>query len=354
MREVYKVKHFPESVTYSFEYQQEHFWRCRYTSSDAMSLYYKILLPLEVKPVSIKPETISGTNNIFTIGCYQTIPGGKYPFIEVDVVYEHINNDIDTSDWGEYILDLLGEEILHRKYYYSVSGRYADFLTKKYINNETVISRARIFKNYDFEHKGANLIIVKASCNEDNYELLAEDLFHCVKFFILINDSKWHLAEELKSINLDVPANYSFYYPASWLYSERYNNEKMSYYSLTLKDESRVYGIIDGYFLYHDATIDKEQICSLITSNLKNNHYSDIKKILLEKSKSIFNKNITELWKGELKVNDLERGDNILVIFAGKTQKNWFYIIGSLPPKKSKFRILGSRKTSDRHYFKFT
>ena len=90
--------------------------------------------------------------------------------------------------------------------------------------------------------------MVKACCNWKDYESLAEDLFHCVNFFTLINDSKWHLAEELKSINLDVPANHSFYYPASWLYSERYNNEKMSYYSLSLKEESNVHGIIDGYF----------------------------------------------------------------------------------------------------------
>ncbi len=39
------------------------------------------------------------------------------PFTELDVVYEHINNDIDTSDWGKHILGLLGEKILYCKYY---------------------------------------------------------------------------------------------------------------------------------------------------------------------------------------------------------------------------------------------
>lgn len=65
-----KIENPPESVTYGFEYQKEHFWRCRYTSSEVTSLYYKKLLPLDVKPVSIKPELISGTNSSYTIYRY--------------------------------------------------------------------------------------------------------------------------------------------------------------------------------------------------------------------------------------------------------------------------------------------
>lgn len=332
-----KFKNFPESVTYSIEHQNEHFWRCRYTSSQVTSLYYKILLPQDVKPVRIKPELIAGTNNLYAIGCYQTISGAKFPFTEVDVVYEHINNDIDASDWGEHILGLLDEEILYCKYYYSVSGRYADFLTKKDIDNETITSRIRVFKNYDFENNRANVIMVKACCNWKDYESLAEDLFHCVKFFTLINDSKWHLAEELKSINLDVPANYSFYYPASWQYSERYNNEKMSYYSLSLKEESNIYGFIDGYFLYHDATINKEQVCKLIVSQLKENNHLEIDEISLRERKDIFNKNIEELWTGELKAKNARNEEGMSVVFCGKIQGSWFYIIGSFALQKQNF-----------------
>lgn len=73
MRESNNKPSFPESVIYSFEYQEEHFWQCRYISSEVTRLYYKILLPLDVKPVSIKPELIAGTNNLYAIGCYQSI-----------------------------------------------------------------------------------------------------------------------------------------------------------------------------------------------------------------------------------------------------------------------------------------
>ena len=143
---------------------------------------------------------------------------------------------------------------------------------------------------------------------------------------------------------MDVPANYSFYYPASWQYSERYNDEKISYYSLSLKDKSNIYGIIDGYFLYCDAAINKEQVCRLIVSQLKENNYFDIDKISLRECKYIFNKHITELWTDELKVNNAKNGESMLAIFAGKIQESWFYMIGSLPPRKQNFESWAAGK----------
>lgn len=335
---------FPEAITYSFDYQQKHIWRCRYTTTGSGSLHYKILLPLSVKPVNIEPEPIKKLHGFYTIGCYQTVSKSEFPFMETDVVYEYITNDIDASDWLDYILSLLGEEIIHRRNYYSVSGKYSDILTKNYFDGKIVISRIRVFKNYDFEHKGANLIMVKASCPLVSYDSLAEYLLHCVKFFTLINDSGWHLAEELKSINVNLPASYSFYYPASWQYTERYNNEKMSYYSLSLKKEDKTHGSIDGYFLCHDAAINKEQICKLIVSKLKENNYFRIEEIPLKESKNIFNKNITELWTGELVVNDVKNEECLLVVFAGKVQKSWFYMIGTLTPKKENFKSWAAGK----------
>lgn len=251
------------------------------------------------------------------------------------MVYEHAENDIDASDWLDKILSLLGEEVIYRKDYYSVSGKYSDVLTNNNFDGDSIISRIRVFKNYDFEHKGANIIIVKASCNEDNYKLLAEDLFHCVKFFTLINDSKWHLAEELKSINLNVPANYSFYYPTLWQYSERYNNEKMSYCSLSLKKENKTLGVIDGYFLCHDATIDKKIICNLINEKLKDNKYS-AEKIRLNEERDIFNKNISELWSNMVEVNN-EQNRNELIVYAGRIEGAWFYFIGTSVAKEINF-----------------
>ncbi|WP_206609292.1 hypothetical protein, partial [Salmonella enterica] len=49
------------------------------------------ILPSDVKPGSIKPELIAGTNNLYATGCYKTISEAKSPFTELDVVYEHIN-----------------------------------------------------------------------------------------------------------------------------------------------------------------------------------------------------------------------------------------------------------------------
>lgn len=328
---------FPEEITYTTEYQKGNFWRCHYTSINAKSLHYKILLPLSVRPVSVNPMPVKGLDNFYIIGCYQTIPGSQSPFMEVNVVYEHIENDVDASDWINKVLYLLGEEIIHIKEYYSVSGKYSDILTASNIDETKIISRIRVFKNYDFEHKGANLIVVKASCPEKNYDSLAEDFLHCVKFFTLINNSKWHLAEELKSINLDVPASYSLFYPASWQYTERYNNKKISYFSLSLKEPNKMSGNISGYFLCHDAEINREIICNLIIEKLKNNEHLGIYKIRLKEKTGLFNKNIPELWSDTLTVKDEKNNNGELIIFAGRIEDAWFYFIGTSATRELSF-----------------
>lgn len=38
------------------------------------------------------------------------------------------------------------------------------------------------------------------------------------------------------------------FYPTSWQYIERYNNERMSYFSLSLAGEGKAFGRINGYF----------------------------------------------------------------------------------------------------------
>ncbi|EIC5054165.1 hypothetical protein K9Z21_004489, partial [Salmonella enterica] len=319
------VVYFPEKITYDFDYQKKHFWRCRYTSASLKGLHYKILLPLTVRPIIIEPTSVDGLEGVNIIGSYQTIPEYQSSFMEVNVVYGHIKNDIDASDWLDKILSLLGEKIIHRKNNYSVSGKYSDVLTNNELDGDKIISRIRVFKNYDFEHKGANLIMVKASCPHKDYESLAEDFLHCVKFFTLINDSKWHLAEELKSINLDVPANYSFFYPRSWQYIERYNNERMSYFSLSLAGEGKAFGRINGYFLCHDATINKETVCSLIVENLKDDKYSTMDEIHLNEERNIFNNNISELWSGTFSVSDEQNRNGELVVSAGRIENAWFY-----------------------------
>ncbi|WP_318357056.1 hypothetical protein [Enterobacter sp.] len=336
------VFYFPEKITYDFNYQKKNFWRWHYTSANVKSLDYKILLPVAVKPISVKPMPVEGLYTFYTIGFYQTMPESQYPFMEVDVVYEHIENDIDASDWLDYVLSLLGETVVHRNDYYSVSGKYPDVLTSNRFDGDKVISRIRVFKNYDFEHGGADMIMVKASCPHKDYESLSEDFLHCVKFFTLINDSKWHLAEELKSINLNVPASYSFFYPASWLHTERYNNEKVSYCSLSLKRSGKTYGSIDSYFLYSNTTMNKDIICEIITNKLKKHEHNQTEKIFLEEKTDIFNKNISELWSCTLRVN----GDNknIIYVFAGRTRDTWFYFIIASITREDSFILWATTK----------
>lgn len=335
---------FPETITYTFDYQQKNFWRCRYTSAKAKSLHYTILLPLDVKPISVEPALIEGCESIYTIGIYQTVVGSKSPFIEIAVTYEHIENDIDASEWLDYILMISGETIIHSKDYYSASGNYSDVLTKNDSDGNMVISRIRVFKNYDFECKGANIIMVKVSCLLKNYITLAEDMLHCANFFTFINDSKWHLAEELKSINLDLPANFSFYYPATWKYLERCINEEVSYLSLLLKKDNKTCGIIDGYFFHHEMVISKEQICEMIIKSINNSKYVETETLLLTEKQCYINRSVTKLWSAELKANDAENKKCELTIIAGSIEENGFYLIGSSLPREQNFKLWATGK----------
>src|SRR5690606_18662286 len=108
----------------------------------------------------------------YNIGCYQLIPESQFPAMEVNVAYEYIEKEIDASDWLEKITFLFDEKIIKRKDYYSVSGKYSDILTISDFEGDKIVSRMRVFKNYDFRRKGANLILVKASCPQENYTSL--------------------------------------------------------------------------------------------------------------------------------------------------------------------------------------
>jgi len=328
--------YFPEIITFNLNYQKENFWLCRNCSARSESLHYKILLPLSLQPISIEPIPIDGINNFYNIGCYQPIPETQLPAMEVNVAYEYIEKEIDASDWLEKITFLFDEKIIKRKDYYSVSGKYSDILTISDFEGDKIVSRMRVFKNYDFQRKGANLILVKASCPQENYTSLAEYFLHSVKYFTLINDSKWHLTEQLKSINLYIPTNYSFYYPESWQHNERYNSEKMSYFSLSLKEGKQLYGRIAGYFLSRQNEINKE-FRSAIMQKLNFNKHIFTEKIRLNEHHEIFNKNISELWSDTITLKNKQNNNGELTVFAGRIENTWFYLIGTSPDKETNF-----------------
>ncbi|MBA7978923.1 hypothetical protein HV134_22220 [Citrobacter freundii] len=75
----------------------------------------------------------------------------------------------------------------------------------------------------------------------------------------------------------------------------------------------------------------------MFAPSLKENNHLEIDEISLRERKDIFNKNITELWTGELKVKNARNGEGMLVVFSGKIQESWFYIIGSFALQKQHF-----------------
>lgn len=96
-------------------------------------------------------------------------------------------------------------------------------------------------------------------------------------------------------------------------------------------------GSISGYFLCHDTTINKEMICNLIIENLTNNKYSVTDEIRLNEERSVFNKNISELWSGTFSVSDEQNRNGELIVSAGRIENAWFYFIGTSADRTSNF-----------------
>ncbi|WP_330986276.1 MULTISPECIES: hypothetical protein [Enterobacterales] len=337
-KSIYDKLLFPEIGEGGDYYTSKHFLRYSYTTSSFKGVHYKILVPNVVKPVSLEPKSVEGFENLYAIGCYQTVLESEYPFMEVDVAFENLSNEVNASDWMDDILSTLSEEIINRKDYNKVSGKYSDVLTVNNFDDEVIISRIRAFKNYDQEHKMAHIIMVKVSCSLEVYDALAVDMLHIVSGFELINDSKWHLAEELKSINIFTPDSVSFYYPASWLYSERFISEGFSYCSLFLKKEGETCGVIDSYFLSRGSDVTKEYIYQLIYNKLTEENYADIERIELRESRSLINRNVANLSIGDIEINDGKYNRCQLAILSGEVENCLFFIVGLLSSREVNFR----------------
>ncbi|MFG1175860.1 hypothetical protein AAFN90_20175 [Erwiniaceae bacterium CAU 1747] len=310
-------------TSYSIEYQKEHFWRCRYTSTESPALHYKIILPLYIKPVVTAPQEIDGLG-VTLIGLYRTVK--EKPYVEVSVSCENIKNEINSSDWLYNVLDLMGEIIVNKKEFFVDSGSYADVLTWKDYNGETMISRYRVMKDSDAYSGGANFFMIKATCHVENYNSLAEDIFQCVAWVELINKSNWSMAEGLKSLNETFPERLYFYYPNSW--SLRRTEEKRDNfvrYVLSHEIDNVRVNLINIFFMQLDHEVTAQFVCDILSRRLKKILETDV--LVPRKLEQAFNMKINELWVSESEVSGKEEeGVSGIKIYIGRIKNLWFYL----------------------------
>lgn len=315
---------FPKNVSYSIEYQKEHFWRCSYSSTSSEALYYKIVLPMYVKPVLTKPTEIEGLG-VTMIGLYRTTKAQEKPYLEVSIAYKAIENEINASDWLYHVLDLMGETIIDKRTFFAESGEYVDVLTQKMYGTENMMSRYRVNKDSGMESEGANFFLVKATCHEEDYVALNEDILQSITWFILVNENEWKMAESLKSINADSPERLSFYYPASWSVSHIEDSVPgLNHYALSHIIGKKKETMMNLFFMVPDKQVTAHFIFDTMFKRLEKVIHLDPP--TLTKSVNQRNVKLDQLWTTQIEIsNEDEISRNLLNVYVGCVGSLWFY-----------------------------
>lgn len=320
---------FPVEQTLSKEYLKENFWKCLYTSCENQ-LHYWVILPNNVNPTKLEPIMIDGLNMV-NIGQYTRIDGS--PYLEVQFAYEHSLFEMNASDWLKNKLAKMGEEILEERIIHGKStGDYMDCLCRKQMNDgANVISRYTVIKDYDIIKSGANLICIKATCQEKNYEELALTIFQIVSNWDLSNKSDWQMAELLNPFMIDFIEPVKFFIPYSWEITVKKGKEK-SHFIFEHKIENKNKGVINA--LFYELTNFKTPI-ELLKQNIQRFYDSEnIHLNLYDLNKVAYsefnNPSIAELFHTEGLIQE-ENFKAYIIINIIKTNKGWYYFEGIGP-----------------------
>jgi len=341
MNEIKDKKYsFPIEQKLSNEYLKENFWKCIYTSAEE-PLQYWIILPNNVKPTKLEPIKLNDLG-LVNIGQYTRIDGS--PYLEVEVVYEHCQYEMNTSDWLIKKLAMMGEYVLEKREIEGKStGIYLDILTSKTMpSGEEIISRFTTLKDYDKKKAGANYFCIKASCIEKDYENLADSILQIVSNWDLFKKSDWQMAENINTFDYDFSEKLMFYAPVSWeIKYEENNNIRISRFILSHNIDNENKGVINAFFYDLNQAANSNIIYEKSFERLSklDDFKSDLSELTL--LKKIQNPHIKELWqtKGIVEYSKENFSANI-EIYILKTEKGWYY-----------FELIGPKPNLENHYW---
>lgn len=192
---------------------KKNFYKMNYSLSNPR-LDYWIVLPNFVKEFSTIEKRIEGID-VNLIGQYIS---NDATFFDVEVFYEHLDFDINPSDWLIRKITKLKETVIFKNDFKDRStGIYADILTfKETLGADRFISRITVKKNFDAELGGANYIGVRVMCREEAYNDLADLVLHTSYNWNFKNKGTWQLAERILPIGIMLTNKLTFYTFESW------------------------------------------------------------------------------------------------------------------------------------------
>jgi len=332
---------FPKEQNLSADFLRSNFWKCNFTSS-AKPLQYWILLPNTVKVINVKAIEIEDLK-LTSLGQYSSV--GDVPYLEVQVIYEHIKYEMNPSDWLLKKLALMGETVMNvREITGKSTGTYLDVLTyRKWPSGDDMVSRFTVFKDSDQTISGANIFCVKATCLEKDYNNYASVILQIVANWDFIHRTDWQLAENLFPFEYKFAENVSFFVPESWAIKfDKDNSDKFSRFLLEHDVVGENKGLINAHFYSLDAGTTLSDIFNKSFSRLSEIQHT-ISPLMPEKTS---NPSILELSTavGTI-IYEEERDAAFLKIYLFKSTGGWYYFeqIGPKPNLENDFWEINKR-----------
>ncbi|CAM3722691.1 hypothetical protein MUGA111182_05350 [Mucilaginibacter galii] len=303
-------------------YLQKKFYKINYSLSKEAVNYWAVL-PNFVEQFSTLEKDVERLG-VKLIGQYVS---KNETFLDVEVFYEHLDYDINPSDWLLRKVVKLKETVLAENEVKDKStGIYNDLLTYKETDGaDKFISRITVKKNFDMQLGGANYMALRVMCREEEYNNLADMMLHTAYNWDFKDKGTWQLAERIIPLTIPLYNNtISFYTFESWkVYGE--DVKPLTRLILHQTDNSDNKGAIniietkplnkDNVKDVFDAFINRVTLTSIELDELK------------EVTKSILNPKITHAWttQGLIKNAD-EQFEGYVIAYLIQTEKSGYYI----------------------------
>jgi hypothetical protein len=300
---------------------KNNFYKLNYSLSNT-AVNYWVVLPNFVKEfVTLEKEV--GSLGVKLIGQYVS---NTETFFDVEVFYEHLEFDINPSDWLLRKISKLKETVVAvDEFKDNSTGVYIDLLTyKETLGGDKFISRVTVKKNFDYQEGGANYMGVRVMCREEDYNNQADMMLHTAYNWDFKDRGNWQLAERIVPLNLPLKNKISFYAFESWkVYGDEANPLTRLILNQTANRDNK--GAIN---IFETKQLGKNNVQEVLNSLINRVPLTNIELNELEDvSTSILNPQIMLAWKTQgLIKNTEEQFEAHIIAYLIQTEISGYYI----------------------------
>ncbi|UHM93061.1 hypothetical protein [Rahnella victoriana] len=192
-------------------------------------------------------------------------------------------------------------------------------------------------KNYDVEEKRGVYLLIKATCHENNYTELNEDILQSISWLSIEDAYNWKMTETLKSVNAEIPSRIYFYYLSSWAVRRAEDpTVNLSRYVMSTNFNGDLLNAMNFYFMILDDDVTPQFVMNALFNRLRKG--ISTKFPVIKPVEKIFNAELESLSEAEVDIFD---SDSLLTsqikIYVGNIGELWFYFESISPPSTQYF-----------------